>query len=382
MTASPAPYALIDVTAVPRDRRGVGRYIDELVRAFDEPVFIACQAHDEEHYRQLAPDATILPQHGIATVWKRLLWEQLVLPRVARKAGASVIHSPHYTVPLFTRRKRVVTFHDATFFSDPDVHVPLKRVFFQNWIRLSGRLADVIVADSQATADEIEHYVPNKRMVAKFRVIHLGVNAEIFHPPTEEEKRQVAIDLGLGERWIGFLGTIEPRKNVPELVRGYSQLRDSWDASWGTPPVLALAGGEGWGPELGPVIADSAYADSILRLGYIELRQISAFLAGAEFVSYPSLGEGFGLPVLEAMACGAAMLTTRRLAIPEVGGDAVAYSEPDAASLAQAMRDLLGDPTLRERLSALGLARAELFTWAACARAHLAVYSEAALGTK
>ena len=156
----------------------------------------------------------------------------------------------------------------------------------------------------------------------------------------------------------------------------------TWDAGWGERPVLALAGGEGWGADLTPVIAASDYSDSIRRLGYIELSQMAAFLGGAQFTVYPSLGEGFGLPVLEAMASGAPMITTRRLALPEVGGGAVLYSEPDAASITSAMRELASQPMERARLRQLGLSRAALFTWAACARAHLAAYSEAAAHTK
>lgn len=382
MTATASPTTILDATAIPQDRRGVGRYLDELVRAFDEPIFIACQAHDEDQFRALAPTAIVLPQHGIARAWKRLLWEQFSLPRLARRVGATVIHSPHYTLPLFTRLARVVTFHDATFFSDPQVHTPIKRVFFQTWIKASARLADLIITVSRATADEIASYAPAKGLSSKFRVIHLGVNAQIFHPPTEAGVREFAQDVGLDAPWIGFLGTIEPRKNLPELVRAYSELCRTWDPAWGERPILALAGGEGWGADLSPVIAESEFSTSIRRLGYIELGQMSAFLGGAEFAIYPSLGEGFGLPVLEAMASGAPMITTRRLALPEVGGDAVLYSEPDAASLTEALRKLSSDPAERARLSRLGIARAELFTWAACAHAHLAVYDEASTSTK
>ena len=382
MSSAVAPRTLLDATAIPQDRRGVGRYLDELVRAFDEPIIIACQAHDEEQFRMLAPTAVVLPQRGIARAWKRLLWEQFSLPRLARRVGATVIHSPHYTLPLFTKLTRVVTFHDATFFSDPHVHTPLKRAFFQTWIKVSARLADVIITVSQATANEIAKYADTKGLAKKFRVIHLGVNSEIFHTPSADEVREFSAAVGLDAPWIGFLGTVEPRKNLPELVRAYSELMNSWDAGWGKRPVLALAGGEGWGADLTPVIAASAYSDSIRRLGYIELSQMAAFLGGAQFAVYPSLGEGFGLPVLEAMASGAPMITTRRLALPEVGGDAVLYSEPDAASLTAALRELASQPEERARLTQLGLSRAALFTWAACARSHLAVYSEAAARAK
>jgi glycosyltransferase involved in cell wall biosynthesis len=373
MTAS----TLIDVTAVPRNRAGVGRYVDELVAAFDVPVIIACQAEDAEHYRRLAPLATVLPQPGIRRVLRRMLWEQFSLPRIAKRAGAAVIHSPHYTVPVLTRRARVVTFHDATFFSDAGVHTRVKRVFFRAWIRLATRLATAVIVPSAATANELARYTGTP--ASRYTVIHHGVDGAIFHPPSPAETARAAASLGLTDApWIAFLGTIEPRKNLPALLGAYGRLATEWEGAWGPLPTLALAGGEGWGPDLGPHIDAVPAPGRVRRVGYIDLDLAHAYLGGSLFVAYPSLGEGFGLPVLEAMASGAAVLTTRRLALPEVGGDAVQYSEPDAPALLEAMRTLARDPALREHLGTAGIRRAALFTWQACASSHLAVYGSAA----
>jgi glycosyltransferase involved in cell wall biosynthesis len=145
----------------------------------------------------------------------------------------------------------------------------------------------------------------------------------------------------------------------------------------GPPPALVLAGGAGWDRELDAAVAAVPSGLRLLRPGYLPLADLPGLLGAAAVVAYPSLGEGFGLPVLEAMACGAAVLTTRRLALPEVGGDAVAYTEPDAASIADALGRLLSDPELREHLSRAGVARAQRFSWAACAEAHLHGYEQA-----
>ncbi|MDJ0336509.1 glycosyltransferase family 1 protein [Salinibacterium sp. G-O1] len=368
------PRTLVDVTAVPSDRRGVGRYIDELIAAFDEPVIVACQAHDAEHYRRLAPTAEVLPQEGIRGVGARLLWEQFRLPAVARRARASVIHSPHYTLPLFTRRARVVTFHDATFFSDPGVHTRFKRVFFRSWIRLAGRLARVIIVPSHATASELDRFTRRRRGLS-YVVIHHGVDRKLFHPPTPEAVTAAAVTLGLGSSgWIGFLGTIEPRKNLPQLLKAYQKLVQGWDAAWGDVMPLAIAGGAGWGEAITDDIAAVSEPGRVISLGYVGLDLVPAFLGGATILAYPSLGEGFGLPVLEAMACGSTVLTTRRLALPEVGGDAVAYSEPDAPALAATMARLLSDPVERASLARMGAARAEEFTWTRTASHHLECY--------
>ena len=370
---------LVDATSVPASRSGVGRYVDGLIGALDGPFVVACQQRDAEHYRRLAPGATVLPQSArLESVPLRLIWEQLRLPAIARRAGARVIHSPHYTLPLLSGLRRVVTFHDATFFSDPGVHTRAKRLFFRAWIRISSRLADRIVVPSRATASEITRYLGRER---EYDVAYHGVDPEVFHPPTSGEIAAAASAFGLtATPWIGFLGTIEPRKNLPQLIRAYAAVVSRWRHERGPVPVLALAGNQGWENEVQGEIDRVPEPGRVVQLGYIELDSVRAFLGGATIVSYPSLGEGFGLPVLEGMASGAAVLTTERLALPEVGGDAVAYSDTDAASIAAAIELLLDSPEERARLGALGIERAREFTWARCAAVHRAAYAAALAG--
>jgi glycosyltransferase involved in cell wall biosynthesis len=374
------PFVLIDATAVPANRGGVGRYVDGLLHAMEGRFAIACQQHDADFYRALAPSATILPQSGrIASAPARLVWEQVFLPRLARRIGAQVVHSPHYTVPLLLRVPRVVTFHDATFFSDPGLHTRVKRIFFSLWTRVSARLADVAIVPSQATADELARFVRRKR---GYVVAHHGVDFDTFHEPSADEISEASGRLGLGSApWIAFIGTIEPRKNLPALVRGYRAMAESWDPRNGSVPALALAGGAGWETTLDAEIAKVASPAVVHQLGFIDLELVRGYLGGALLVTYPSLGEGFGLPVLEAMACGVPVLTTRQLALPEVGGDAVAYSETDAASIGAALLSLAGDGRERSRLAQAGVERSSLFTWQASARVHLEAF-RSAVGSK
>jgi len=139
-----------------------------------------------------------------------------------------------------------------------------------------------------------------------------------------------------------------------------------------------LAGGGGWSTELDEAVAAVPSNLRLVRPGYLPFADLSGFLGGALVVAAPSRGEGFGLPVLEAMACGAPVLTTNRTSLPEVGGVAVAYTEPEAESIATALRALLDDPERRLALGEAGHARAREFTWAASAAAHAASYKRAA----
>jgi len=144
------------------------------------------------------------------------------------------------------------------------------------------------------------------------------------------------------------------------------------------PPALVLAGGTGWSDEVDQAVAAVPANLRLVRPGYLHYTDLTGFFGGALVVAFPSTGEGFGLPVLEAMACGAPVLTTHRTSLPEVGGDAVAYTEPDAASIKTALRALVDDPAQRRSLGEAGYARSLEFTWAASAQAHMACYERAA----
>jgi glycosyltransferase involved in cell wall biosynthesis len=305
----------------------------------------------------------------------RLGWEQAGLPLLVRRLVPDVLHSPHYTLPLVTSLGRrpgvVVTLHDATFFSHPELHLGTKAPFFRAWTRVATRRADALVVPSAATRDEVvRHTGVDAERIA---VIPHGVDHKRFRPPTDDELAELRRWLGLdaSQSYIAFLGTLEPRKNVPALVDAFIEASGERDH----PPVLVLAGGKGWDESVDGALARVPSHLTVLRPGFLPDGLVPAYLGGADLVAYPAFGEGFGLPVLEAMACGAAVLTTRLLSLPEVGGDAVAYAEsPQAADIAAALRELLDQPALRQQLGRAALLRAQTYTWEAAARAHLDVY--------
>ena len=374
------PRVLIDATAVPADRGGVGRYVDCLVAALDADgaaPMVVCQPRDAELYAALAPHADLLPaKERLVARTARLSWEQSTLPWLLRRARVTVLHCPHYTMPLVSQVATVVTLHDATFFTDPGVHSPVKARFFRAWTRISLRRADVCVVPSVSTARELGRVAGAQ--LKNLHVVHHGVDADCFHPPAPQETAALRCRLRLGANpYVAFLGALEPRKNVPALIRGFAQASQRL-AVRPNPPALVLAGQPGWDRAVERESRAASHRVRVIRAGYLPLAELSGFLGGAAVVAYPSLGEGFGLPVLEAMAAGAAVLTTRRLAIPEVGGDAVAYCGIGAADIAAGLVELLDDPARRAELSAAAQRRAKDFSWAVSAARHREAYSRAA----
>ena len=374
-----APRVLIDATAVPADRGGVGRYVDGLVGALDTAdvsLALVCQRSDAERYGRIAPHVEVVAgPTAISHRPARLAWEQTGLPLVAQSVGAEVIHSPHYTMPLHSNIPVVVTVHDATFFSEPALHSAVRGAFYRSATRTAVRRATRVIVPSHSTRDELVRLLDADP--ARIDVARHGVDARTFHVSDAGERERVATRLGLrGQNYVAFLGVLERRKNVPNLIRGWIQACRDLDE----PPALVMAGSSGWDDEVDQAISEVPPGLRALRPGYLRPADLAGLLGGATVVAYPSAAEGFGLPVLDAMACGAPVMTVARLSLPEVGGDAVEYTEPDAESIAEGLRSLLRDPQRRATLAEAGRARARDFTWAASAEAHAQAYRRAAAG--
>ncbi|WP_245690897.1 glycosyltransferase family 4 protein [Sinosporangium album] len=351
------------------------RYVDGLISALDRAgvdLAVACQRADTERYGHLAPSARVVAGPvSIAHRASRLAWEQNALPILAKRVGAKVIHAPYYSMPIAAGVPTVATVHDVSWFTEPAHHSQDKASFFRSATRTAIRHAARVIVPSKATRDELVRVLSADS--TRLDVAYHGVDTERFRRPRADEIRRVSARLGLrAQPYVAFLGALEPRKNVPNLIRGFVRAVENLP----NPPALVLAGGV-HDDEVDAAVGEVPASIRVVRPGYLAFADLPGFLGGALVAAFPSRGEGFGMAVLEAMACGAPVLTTHRTALPEVGGDAVAYTEPDVDGIARGLETLLTSPDQREQLASAARARAGEFTWEASAEAHMVSYQRA-----
>lgn len=385
----------LDVSAVPDEPVGAGRYTLELARALlDRPDVVLtlwCRRADADRWTALVGGGDRAgggdgapPRHPGATVRAaapaarpaRLAWEQVGLPAGLARLRPAVHHGPHYTMPVASPVPTVVTIHDLTFVDHPEWHERSKVVLFRRAIAVARRRAAALVCVSEATARRLDELGGARGPV--FVAPH-GVDHERFGPGpppggADEAERRA---LGVEGRYLLFLGTVEPRKQVDVLVRAFDRLApDEPDLT------LVVAGRSGWGDDAaGRALAASPHRDRVRRTGYVPESAVPALLRGAAAVCYPAAEEGFGLPALEAAACGAPLVTTAGSVMAElVGPAAVTAPAGSVEGLAAALRQVLaGGPAADERRRA-GLGVAARHTWAASAARHVEAYRAAAGG--
>ena len=335
-------------------------------------------ADQENQYTVFLSDRRFPPNSGLTlrTSWLptthplvRIGWEQLVQPFVLWQEKIDLLHSLAFVTPLVSPCPSVVTIYDLSFLVFPQGFKYSKRLYLSLLTRLSARKARRIITISESTKRDTVRLlgVPSE----KVHVVYCGVD-KAFHPLPEREVASFRQKRGLPERIILFVGTIEPRKNVSRLVEAYSRLRDGQ-------AKLVVGGARGWlYEEVFARVEELGLTGEVLFPGYIPPEELPLWYNAAELFVYPSLYEGFGLPPLEAMACGTPVITSNVSSLPEVVSGAGLTVDPlDSKSLAEAMNQVLGDEVLRQSMREQGLARAGCFSWAKAARETVEVYRRA-----
>lgn len=367
---------LIDATTVNKTKAGVGVYaknlIDTLVAANQLELFLVVQDDDPDFDYTGLPHTTVLrmPSRLFRKVPLRLLFEQVGLPFLIRRHRIDVVHSLHYSFPLFRLGARsAVTIHDMTSLLLPEVHERMKLLYFRFFLRRALRGSDAIIFVSRsAQQDYIAHFGPPR-----------GLSTVVYHgkgPGFRPDMNRAAIasvraQYKLPARYILYIGTIEPRKNLERLVQAFAMLAPEY------PDVhLGIAGMMGWKQDhLLGLVQSLGLQNRVLFPGFIAEEHKAPLIAGCELFVYPSLYEGFGLPVLEALASGIPTVTGNLSSLPEVAGDAALLVDPtDVAALAAAMRAILSNPALAAELRRKGPEQAAKFTWQHTAEQTTAVY--------
>jgi glycosyltransferase involved in cell wall biosynthesis len=377
----------LDVSAVPVRPGGAGHYTIEIARGLsareDIALTMVSRRGDEGRWRVVGARGGRVV--GAVPVRRpgRLVFEQARFPALLGSLGVDVHHGPHYTMPERAPVPCVVTIHDCTFFDHPEWHVRSKALLFRRAIRRASLHAGALVCVSEVTASRVRACCDVRAPIV---VAPHGVDHDRFtaSEPTPGADRAMLEQNGIpGDRpLVAFVGTLEPRKGVASLVSAFDRVAEAQRDA-----VLVLCGQTGWGlAETERALARARHAERIVRVGYLADMVVPALLRQATVVAYPALEEGFGLPALEALACGAPLITTEGTAMADVAGGAADLVGPgDDAALADALGHALEQgkaaPEARRRRS-LGLAVAAGFTWTSSVARHVEAYRVALVASQ
>jgi glycosyltransferase involved in cell wall biosynthesis len=358
-----APMIRTDILLDARMARnsGIGTYVRGLLSGF---------SNDQKKRLTLLGDPADLGAWGMPVIESHENiygpGEQTFLAWRIRRARPALLHTPHYNMPLAAGAPAVITVHDLIHLLFPAFsRRPLARLYARAMMSAATRKARLILTDSDCTRRDLENFGVDP---AKIRVIHLGVDA-CFKPPSPADRDAAAARWRLPEGYLLYVGNVRAVKNVPRLVEAYRRLKSRRPDA----PPLVLAGRH----QLSTEETRSLEAPGVMRLGEVPGSLLPALYAGAAAFVFPSLYEGFGLPPLEAMACGCPVVGSTGGSLPEILGDAALLPDPtDADAISHALEKVLEDTALQEKMRRKGFERAARFTWSEAARRTWAAYQE------
>ena len=374
---------VIDYTPAVRQTAGIGRIIrgqiDALVQnshGYDISLFVAGAVTQEQRAAAPVPLHTFpaVSERNLTRIWHRL---NVPVPRVEWLTGGNVdlFHATDFVMAPVSARRKLLTVHDLAFMRYPQAAMPSLHHYLDVVVPRSINRADHLIADSRNTARDLETTWPH--LEGRISVVQGAVDTGAFRRVSDGEALQaVRQKYAIGDRpYIFALSTLEPRKNYPRLVRAFDAARrDS-----GLPHRLVIGGKKGWlYDEIFATVRELGVEQEVHFPGFVDDADLAALYSGAEFFAYPSLYEGFGLPILEAMACGTPVLTSDNSCLPEAGGEGALYIEAESVeSIADGISCLATQPDLRAGLAAAGEVHARSFTWSRSLDQLLEAYERA-----
>lgn len=342
------------------NRSGTGRYTTELVRHLaageDDMQFVAAWPAALPHPEVSSTQGLFFLDVDTRGHFKRIAFDQLSITRHALHAEADAVHFPANIGRLLPLKNMVLTVHDLSFVRHPEWFRRNRALYYRHAAKRSVALATRVIADSQSTADDLMEFFATPS--EKIDVIPLGIDSS-FRPATEEQQAGVLKKYRLPQDFFLFMATIEPRKNIERLVEAWARIACTCSFD------LVIAGRQGWKvKDIMQCASGSPHGDRIHWPGFIDDEDQAPLLSAARAFVWPALWEGFGLPPLEAMACGTPVLTSNVSSLPEAVGEAALMVDPtDTEAIAEGMLALAESSDLRGELAAKGLAHAADFTW-------------------
>ena len=374
----------IDLTQIPVQKTGIGIHAVFMIREIikmnritrEDQFFFFAQDDDPEWAAEIPEnnhslcELITIKSKFFRKLPLRFLFEQLLLPHYCKKLKIAVLLSLHYTMPYLTDIPVVVIFPDMTFYLFPHLHEKFKRFYFKTFIPLSIKKSRHIITVSQSTKQDMRALFKLGER-DKITAIHLGVAP--LQPQTEQETLGHLDTWALkNKQYFLYVGTLEPRKNIPALMAAFHQL--SGTAAAQNMP-LVIVGGKGWCyDEIFQKVKEYGLEERVIFTGYVAEEIKQSLLHHAFLFIYPSLYEGFGLPILEAMIHGLPVITSNVSSLPEVAGDAALLVNPsNSQEIAAAMHKLLTEPSFYTSMAEKSRARAASFTWAQNAQKTVAL---------
>lgn len=350
---------------------GIGRYTAELTRQLiKQPGEFCLYSPSPVTVGGWQKENVTLRSANFSYRIGKMLWSQTSLPYWAAKDRVDVFWGATHRLPrhLPARVAKVVTIHDLVWKYAGDTMRPFSRWLEKKLMPEAIRLADRIIADSASTAHALEEEYPAVR--DRVRVVYPGVTE--LPSPLEF---QCLESLGIDRKYFLFVGTLEPRKNLRRLLEAYALL----DEAVRRKNLLVIAGGKGWGGvDISSLVEQNGLADQVVSVGYVNEVQLATLYAHAYFLVMPSIYEGFGLPLAEAMSFGVPVLTSNKSSLPEVAGDAGVLVDPfDEQSIAKGLLSLLCNESCRDQLAAKAESASRRFSWQKAAHETWAVFEEA-----